>query len=677
MNQKKEPHVRASGCGESELTSGLDHQEGVNARPEGGTPDGPEPPETTAKNYFVMHRFRAVKQKAKNTPKTGPYTEPRKSQSPKQDAELAPPEAVPTPNPALSAPRPASEFKSGELSQHKPSLASVEIREMFRNPKLDTFCDKPSARNSDGGRGKFKLSNILSNDYSNSELQTSKFKMSADLSDNLGFKSRLCESAAPQDPGSQDTFSNSALKNLIDEKALAQNLSFPLQRKRDSDHFDIEAKKKSQSREKKVPRGSARQEGANSGNSSVSDENLCRAFSVDKSCLHSRKQERESDQMESFEDEERVVRTIRAEEERTLSMIQDEPEELDKVNKLQKLPARSKLQFKNKLFEVPAKKDPPQDTSSYKEAPSAGIHLLAYPSYQLRKPFLGTTGIFKEASMFSTQESRPSQHNKSLNTDIYGKPDPKMCFASHEQMSGLHIQTPYPIGFQESIGSGRDDPSYFDEEQDFMPQREGVQVPISPGGRLRAGFGLENRKARRTSSRKSYPITNTEDFKIDIDNIISERTTVMIKNIPNRYTKDMMMEMINRKFENCYDFFYLPIDFDRDANVGYAFLNFVESRYIRDFYIAFHGSKWPVFNSDKVCEISYARIQGLIACNDHFRYSSLMKQTVSLAERALQAFQQQPADPQPGRPPEKREVPDGGTFNLIFADLKRGSDDQI
>ena len=35
----------------------------------------------------------------------------------------------------------------------------------------------------------------------------------------------------------------------------------------------------------------------------------------------------------------------------------------------------------------------------------------------------------------------------------------------------------------------------------------------------------------------------------------------MIKNIPNKYDKNMLMKEINLKFKGKYDFFYLPIDF--------------------------------------------------------------------------------------------------------------------
>ena len=39
------------------------------------------------------------------------------------------------------------------------------------------------------------------------------------------------------------------------------------------------------------------------------------------------------------------------------------------------------------------------------------------------------------------------------------------------------------------------------------------------------------------------------------------RTTIMIKNIPNKYNIDLMLQTINKNFKDKYDFFYLPIDF--------------------------------------------------------------------------------------------------------------------
>jgi hypothetical protein len=39
------------------------------------------------------------------------------------------------------------------------------------------------------------------------------------------------------------------------------------------------------------------------------------------------------------------------------------------------------------------------------------------------------------------------------------------------------------------------------------------------------------------------------------------RTTLMIKNIPNKYTQKMLLATIDESFRGTYDFFYLPIDF--------------------------------------------------------------------------------------------------------------------
>ena len=67
--------------------------------------------------------------------------------------------------------------------------------------------------------------------------------------------------------------------------------------------------------------------------------------------------------------------------------------------------------------------------------------------------------------------------------------------------------------------------------------------------------------------------------------------------------------LIDEKFRGTYDFFYLPIDFKNKCNVGYAFINMVRPEYIIPLIQKFDRKKWEKFNSEKVCNISYARIQ--------------------------------------------------------------------
>ena len=92
----------------------------------------------------------------------------------------------------------------------------------------------------------------------------------------------------------------------------------------------------------------------------------------------------------------------------------------------------------------------------------------------------------------------------------------------------------------------------------------------------------------------------------------------MIKNIPNKYKQEMLLELIDRNQKDQYDFFYLPIDFKNKCNMGYAFINFIDAVYIFDFFQQFDGQKWECFNSDKICRITYGRIQGRQALENNF-----------------------------------------------------------
>ncbi|KAJ8420480.1 hypothetical protein Cgig2_030934 [Carnegiea gigantea] len=122
------------------------------------------------------------------------------------------------------------------------------------------------------------------------------------------------------------------------------------------------------------------------------------------------------------------------------------------------------------------------------------------------------------------------------------------------------------------------------------------------------GLGASSESDRGRSRRVEN--TNQADskklFELDLEKIArgeDKRTTLMIKNIPNKYTSKMLLAVIDENHKGTYDFLYLPIDFK-----------------------AFDGKKWEKFNSEKVALLAYARIQGRAALIAHFQNSSLMNE---------------------------------------------------
>ncbi|XP_010549432.1 PREDICTED: protein MEI2-like 5 [Tarenaya hassleriana] len=149
-------------------------------------------------------------------------------------------------------------------------------------------------------------------------------------------------------------------------------------------------------------------------------------------------------------------------------------------------------------------------------------------------------------------------------------------------------------------------------------------------GRFPTGFEgfSENGRPRRTESNGSQ-VESRKQFQLDLEKIIrgeDTRTTLMIKNIPNKYTSKMLLAAIDEKNKGTYDFLYLPIDFKNKCNVGYAFINMLSPNLIIPFYEGFNGKKWEKFNSEKVASLAYARIQGKTALIAHFQNSSLMNE---------------------------------------------------
>ncbi|ODV90422.1 hypothetical protein CANCADRAFT_31390 [Tortispora caseinolytica NRRL Y-17796] len=119
------------------------------------------------------------------------------------------------------------------------------------------------------------------------------------------------------------------------------------------------------------------------------------------------------------------------------------------------------------------------------------------------------------------------------------------------------------------------------------------------------------------------PAANKVDLEC-IANGIETRTTLMLRNIPNKVDQQMLKDYLDVTNKNTYDFLYLRIDFTNRCNVGYAFVNFISARHIITFCQARVSTRWNRFNSSKICDVSFANVQGYEQLVEKFRNSSVM-----------------------------------------------------
>ena len=93
----------------------------------------------------------------------------------------------------------------------------------------------------------------------------------------------------------------------------------------------------------------------------------------------------------------------------------------------------------------------------------------------------------------------------------------------------------------------------------------------------------------------------------DAKNASAERTTLMLRNVPNNYSRDMFLAMLDEHgFAGRYDFVYLPCDFYRQANLGYAFVNLVDAAAVDALWQTFDGFCGWALPTAKVCQVSWS-----------------------------------------------------------------------
>jgi hypothetical protein len=168
--------------------------------------------------------------------------------------------------------------------------------------------------------------------------------------------------------------------------------------------------------------------------------------------------------------------------------------------------------------------------------------------------------------------------------------------------------------------------------QQSLRQKQTSQPPNRRGG---GGAGSSASSAGGSRGGRGTTVVGSggggkgkERFVIKVDTITKgkeKRTTLMIQNIPNKYSRQMLLDELNDKHRHCYDFLYLPIDFRNKCNLGYAFINMITPADVVSLHNNLRGQSWKQSRSEKKADVKWGRLQGKRALVEHFRASSFLK----------------------------------------------------
>jgi hypothetical protein len=139
------------------------------------------------------------------------------------------------------------------------------------------------------------------------------------------------------------------------------------------------------------------------------------------------------------------------------------------------------------------------------------------------------------------------------------------------------------------------------------------------------------------SSHMATPRDSKRSSVISETPSLAERTSMMMRNLPNNYTQKMLLELLESEgYGGHFDFVYIPIDFQSNSGLGYAFLNFTSTCVAEHFSEHFTGfNRWSV-NSDKVCKVTWSdALQGLDVHIERYRNSPVMHESVPQDQRPL------------------------------------------
>jgi len=145
--------------------------------------------------------------------------------------------------------------------------------------------------------------------------------------------------------------------------------------------------------------------------------------------------------------------------------------------------------------------------------------------------------------------------------------------------------------------------------------------------------GKASSSSSQASSKKSErwsDVSDEEESDASSSCNESQKTTVMLRNCPNDIRRDDICDILDEQgLTGKYDFVYFPMDFLREAGLGYVFVNFTSHESAVKAFAVMQGySDWPI-PTLKECRVSWGEpIQGLQQNIERYQNSPVMHEDV-------------------------------------------------
>eukprot|EP00930_Biecheleria_cincta_P001278 TRINITY_DN102419_c0_g1_i1.p1 TRINITY_DN102419_c0_g1~~TRINITY_DN102419_c0_g1_i1.p1 ORF type:complete len:336 (-),score=44.75 TRINITY_DN102419_c0_g1_i1:226-1233(-) len=119
-----------------------------------------------------------------------------------------------------------------------------------------------------------------------------------------------------------------------------------------------------------------------------------------------------------------------------------------------------------------------------------------------------------------------------------------------------------------------------------------------------------------------YPVPCDADYPLIVTPCLAWPTTLMFKMLPDYMDRDMLAHLLVKLgFEYCFDFMYVPFDFEREVPLAYGFVNMRKHELAVALRKVLDGYSWP--DSEKACMVIWARRQGFYSNLEFYRNNSV------------------------------------------------------